>query len=313
MLFSALLIIIFHLWIPVWQGNIIELFIQKTAYIGVDVFFFLSAYSLAKRDIVSFPEFWRNRILQVYVKFFLFSIVGMLVFKWQLRRFLQVISSVELMRAGGGAFLWFLPAIMWFYLLFCVFSSCEKKHAKVTLFLTVLLWLASALAVTYSGWSQLGIIINRIPIFLLGYYVAKYRLLEKLSVRIQLILGVVLCVIGCAVTYQYGYNHRIQVPFADAFYLTAIPLVLGLILLVGRIPSGRPVKLLGAATLEMYAVQMIAGYSFTGWMIKQTENRLLINVCSIVFVVVCAVLLHSGFDFVIKSRKNNCKEKMLDT
>ena len=46
---AALLIMIFHFYIP-FSGLKAELVIYRAAYIGVDIFFFVSAYSLAQRD-----------------------------------------------------------------------------------------------------------------------------------------------------------------------------------------------------------------------------------------------------------------------
>lgn len=76
MLFSAIQILIFHLWVFVWQNNVIESFIKQTAYIGVDTFFFISAYSLGKKEGKYDLRFLYNRFVNIYIKFIVFALVA---------------------------------------------------------------------------------------------------------------------------------------------------------------------------------------------------------------------------------------------
>ena len=69
---AALLILIFHLWIPVTGSNT-ENFLRQISYIGVDIFFFLSGLSLVK-PIVSRKAFYLNRFKNVYLKFAFFAV-----------------------------------------------------------------------------------------------------------------------------------------------------------------------------------------------------------------------------------------------
>ena len=60
--FAALLIFLFHFYIPLSsEGNIFAF-----AYLGVDIFFFVSAYSLGKKKIL-------NLFLSLRIDFFLFT------------------------------------------------------------------------------------------------------------------------------------------------------------------------------------------------------------------------------------------------
>ena len=115
MLFSALQILIFHLWIPITNSNL-EFFVKQTAYMGVDIFFLLSGYSLGLKKIENYARFVISRFNVVYVKFILFSLVFCLINNTGVIRFLKIISGVELFERGGGAFLWFVPGIMIFYI-----------------------------------------------------------------------------------------------------------------------------------------------------------------------------------------------------
>ena len=132
MAISALLILFFHFWVSVFRGNETELFLRQIAAVGVDMFFFVSAYSLGKNHIEKYGSFVFSRFQAVYLKFILFAIVAFVCAKWNFARLLRVIFAVELFQKGGGAFLWFLPAIMLIYVIFPLFQLLDNKNRKVT-------------------------------------------------------------------------------------------------------------------------------------------------------------------------------------
>ena len=51
--YAALLIVLFHFYIPVFN-NVAETFIYRSAYIGVDLFFFVSASSLSIKSQIDY-------------------------------------------------------------------------------------------------------------------------------------------------------------------------------------------------------------------------------------------------------------------
>ena len=78
----------------------------------MDIFFFVSAYSLAQRDRIEYWKFVGNRLLSIYIPFVLFAVVAGFYEKWKYPRFFKVISGIEFFKRGGGSFLWFFVAIM---------------------------------------------------------------------------------------------------------------------------------------------------------------------------------------------------------
>lgn len=292
MLFSAIQILIFHLWVTVWQNNIIESFIKQTAYIGVDTFFFISAYSLGSRDSNYGLRFLYNRFVNIYLKFFIFALVACIYAKWKFSYFIKVISGINLFKRGGGAFLWFLPALMLFYILFCMFKKLDKYNTKLAFLITLALWICTTVLINTFKLYQVSIFWNRLPIFLIGYYISKYKLFEKLSNKSRLIVGFTFILIGIILIYKYGYIPKLQSPFRDAFYLVSIISVIGIVLLLDLVQTCKFTNILGSCTLEMYAIQMIFGYNFTNSMIKLVDNKLLLNICSILFVIVLSVIVH---------------------
>lgn len=98
---AALLIMIFHFYIP-FSGLKAELVIYRAAYIGVDIFFFVSAYSLAQRDRIEYWKFVGNRLLSIYIPFVLFAVVANFYEKWKYPRFFKVIAGIEFFKRGDN-------------------------------------------------------------------------------------------------------------------------------------------------------------------------------------------------------------------
>lgn len=290
-LFSALLIVVFHLWVPVFGKAGIEHFVKQTAYIGVDMFFFLSGLSLASRKIENYGEFVCNRFLNVYGKFVLFAIVAAIYVHWKPILFLQVISGVNLFKRGGGAFLWFLPAIMLLYLVYPAFQKMDTKNRGITALTVTVIWVAGAVL-----WTKLGnkvpiaIFWNRIPIFFLGHFFAGWDKLWT-DKRLKLSLGVLLSGIGTVLVYFFAYRQKLQFPVRDAFYLTVLPLSIGLVLLVSFVPENAWIKRLGKATLELYALQMIFGFKLANMLYMKTESAILTNLLTFGILLLGSVLL----------------------
>lgn len=302
MAFSALQILIFHLWVTLFPGNEIEDFLKQTSYVGVDIFFFLSAYSLTGRKVEKYFTFIFSRFRAVYVKFILFALIAFWYAGWKLSYLGKVITMGDLFQKGGGAFLWFLPAIMLFYAVFPLLQRCEQRYRYVTLLIAFVIWAGVAAFATYYKIKPMFIYWNRIPVFLSGFYLGTSRAFKKLLAdnRNKLLMGSV-CVIGGGILlYFFGYRPKLQVPFCDMFYVAGLPVSLGLVLLISFVPEKPVMKWIGSSTLEMYAVQMIFGYNFANWVLKATKKPLLTNICSILFVTISAAAFHYTYQFIEK-------------
>ena len=100
-------ILIFHLWINISSSEI-ENFIKQISYIGVDIFFFLSGYSLYRSDTGNYFQFIGNRFRTVYSKFILFALIAAWVNKWNMGYVLKDTKrreSVSVVFAGDHAVL----------------------------------------------------------------------------------------------------------------------------------------------------------------------------------------------------------------
>ena len=149
MTFSSLMIIIFHLWINLSLKNTkineIETFIRYISFIGVDIFFFLSAYSLERSKINNYLEFIKSRFKKIYLKFIIFSILAFFLNNWNFLKLLKTITGLDLFLKGGGSFLWFIPAIMIIYLLIPLYKKYDNFK---TLIITIISYLLLVVLLT---------------------------------------------------------------------------------------------------------------------------------------------------------------------
>lgn len=280
---AALQILIFHLWMPV-TTTAIEQFLIKTGYIGVDMFFFLSAYSLADRKL-SYGSFFKERIVVLYVKFaFFVGLMAVVSSAFGIQRIWKSLTFMEFFERGGGAFLWFLPAILLFYLLYPLFLKWDCRW-KVPIILFI--WLAGSVLLE-KGFSYTAIFIftNRIPVIMAGYVLRKKSLPRWLA-GILLPAGIILL-------YFWGFYRKLHVPVRDMFYVLVIPVVIALAILSTYVKKRRIWDVLGSVTLELYALQMILGSKIVFAFYSHIQNPFLINVAVFVVIFLLAFGLRWG-------------------
>lgn len=302
MSFSALMIIIFHLWINITKPNtniyLIETYLRYIGYIGVDIFFFLSAYSLASNEIDNYLNFIFKRFKKIYLKFIIFGVIAFFFNKWSFLKLLKIIFGIEFLTKGGGSFLWFIPAIMIIYILLPLYKKLDNKYRVITPIITIITYLILVITLSINKKTTLLIFINRIPIILLGYYFSKLKIFEKLQKNNLLYYCVALCltIFGLFFNYYLYINHFYLSYFQDIFYVLSIPLIIGVILLLDKIKSNNLFNYLGSITLEVYAIQMIFGYYLTGKLVKIINNSFLVNILSIVIVILIASFFNLIFN-----------------
>ena len=269
---AAFQILFFHLWAPLTSTQI-EQFILKTAYVGVDMFFFLSAYSLAGREIDYVP-FLKDRVLKLYAKFAFFVLIMALFSKsFGVIRAVKSLTFIEFFQKGGGAFLWFIPAIFILYIIYPLFL---KWNSRLKVIWVLLIWLvAGVFSEHVLSYTAVFIFTNRIPVILAGYLFKTYCT-ENNNLRHSFI---VLIPLGALLLYMYGFKVRLNFPIKDMFYVLAIPSVLGLVTLSSYVKKYALLDSLGSITLELYAVQMIFGQRILMWAYNVfNKNALLTNI-----------------------------------
>lgn len=306
MAFSALFILIFHLWINV-TNSVVEIFLKQLCVIGVDLFFFVSAYSISKKDNINYKKFISNRFNNIYFKFVVLAIICALYSSWDFIKFIKTIIGIDLFISGGGAFLWFLPGIMIIYLLIPLYKKIDDKNPLITPIFVIIIYLILSIVISlFTDYTSIFILTNRIPIILLGYYIAKYNIIEYLN-RNNLkyfIVTILLLIIGLIVSYITIVQKIKFEWFHDILYILNIQIELGIILLLDKINSNKIINILGSCTLELYGVQMIFGYSLADKIYSLINNTLIYNVCIIISLIVFAIILKYIFDLKDKVIKN---------
>ncbi len=291
MAISALLILIYHLWINITNLRI-EIYLRQICVIGVDIFFFISAYSIGKSKI-NYKDFIANRFKKIYLEFLFFSIIGAIYFQWSLKKFLSVIFGFELIKNGGGSFLWFIPGIMIVYLTLPLIKKLDIKFPKIIPFILLITYvLAVVLISTFSDYNALFILINRIPVILIGYYFARYDIFDKLDKNkiIYWALAIISTIVGIAISYYIFKNHFKVTWFKEIYYVLYIPLIVGIILIIDKIKKNKLIDYIGSTTLELYGLQMIFGFKIANNVYHYVDKRLISNILNIIIIIIMAII-----------------------
>jgi len=308
---SALLILLFHLWILVTDLQI-EAYLRHMCVVGVDLFFFVSAYSIGKREKIVYKDFIINRLEKVYLKFVLFSIIATLYFGWNGIKFIKIILGIELFEKGGGAFLWFLPAIMLVYLILPFYKKVDSIYPKLTFFLTISLYLVLSIIVSlFTTYKTLFILTNRIPILLVGYYFAKYHVFEFLNhYKLKYwITTVVTLLFGTILSYFEYINHWNVSWCRYIFYIIYLPFSIGMILLLDQIRVNPLISKIGSVTLELYGLQMIFGFKLASVIYQIINRKLFSNIVTIIVLIVIAIVIQYIFNLKDKFKLNLKRSK----
>ena len=210
---------------------------------------------------------------------------------------LQTLLGIELILNGGGSLLWFIPAIMIFYLVVPFYLRLVRKMNNKLLFAIMLvLWFIIMLGLErLTGNHSINIFLCRLPIILLGMLLAGFEGRWKSSIK--LILGFLLLITGIFLTQKFGFEMRLNFLITDVFYVTVIPYVMGIILLSDVIFEKAKSYLfssLGKISLELYCFQMVFGSLIFGKVIRYVDNSRLTFVLVFVIILILSSLMYTG-------------------
>jgi len=194
--FAAIWILVFHEWITVFDDHptlfSVEYFIKAIGFCGVDIFLFLSGMGLC-RSIKkgSLPSFYLKRLKRVIVPFLIVAVLRAVTEGWDLVLFIKRVSGYSFFAVNMYELLWFVPAILVFYLLFPLYHKLMELSKDPTLFTCAALcvWLLITMISGYSGSEIIKIryelygFTNRIPVFLIGILFGKRSETEQKPFR----------------------------------------------------------------------------------------------------------------------------------
>lgn len=300
MALAGLAVLFYHLFPWPRGGSLPEVLVRYlllTAYIGVDIFFFTAGYMAYFSKTHPYPAYIKRKFSRIYPAFFLFALLALLMGRLDLGRFLMALTGMDLFRQGGGAFLWFLPALLLTYLVLPFYKDLViRRGPGMALALGWLLWAGlMAFLVLLFGDLAVNIFLCRLPLVFLGTSLASME--GRWPANKQLILGLVFFLPGLFVTWNWASFSKAVFVVKDSFYLLAIPQTLGLILLLDLIFRPRQPSFLvklGGITLELYALQMVMGPPLLDSLIKGTSNRYLAFLFSSLILLALSVLWQAG-------------------
>ena len=304
---AALLIILYHLF-PVSRSNDVVSssirFVSMTGYIGVDIFFFMTGYMAYYSDTGNYSSYIKRKFLHIYPIFIFCCILYVIMGKLSITKAVLTVFGIEFILNGGGSMIWFIPAIMIFYLAVPFYLKLVRKMNNITLLIiSLVIWASIMLALeNFTENHSLNIFLCRLPIIFLGLCLAGYEGKWKLNVKAG--VGVVLLVVGIALNYNFGYMIKLAFPISDIFYVTAIPYVMGIVLcadtLFAKLKS-YIFSALGKVSLELYCLQMVFGSLIFGRAIRYVNSSLVAFFIVFAIIFILSKLIHtdnkSAFSF----------------
>lgn len=285
--------------------------VQSLGATGVDIFFFVSAvglyYSLSKNEDVF--QFYKRRVLRIIPTYLMIAIPYRICEYFSteqsfvLKNFLSVIAKKVLLVEfwiENSASLWYIPAILVFYLFYPLFYKAFKTE-KSLLFRVVILVLFSVLAIGLN-WALVHFEcarptdrwLLRIPIFLLGCFTAPYIKGEtriKTNNAVWIIWLLLVYAVFNFLNIKTGLLHYGNVMWSFILNsLIAIPIMVLVPLVFEKLKLYKLKKVfseIGKYTLEIYILNE-AALDFAR---NQTQSKILIDLISLAVTVLIMALI----------------------
>lgn len=309
--FAQIWIVLMHCWLPVIPNRPIlggiESLVLSNGGLGVGMFLFLSGagltYSIRKGSLLSF---YTGRLRRVLMPFWFMVIVYTIFqghsFLWGLMR----ATGYYAIAKNFLAFLWFIPAIIILYLFFPPYHALMMRAKSKTAFTgaALMLWLFLTLLFHDHIRSDFWMLVNRIPLFMLGVWFGEAGREKPLEFRIE---HWVLCFLSLLTGFLIIFADkrglmplRAPLSFVESFLCcTSICFLLaGLFYILenGRLGTvfRYPVRFLsftGTFTLELYCIHQWL-YGKINPLLEGRVSYLTINLISIPTLIAAGWLLH---------------------
>lgn len=174
--FAALWILFFHEWCVISTKpvpNHLETRFVRFGYGGVDIFFLLSGigltYAIQKSNLITF---YYRRLKRLIMPFLTIAFIRMHLESWTMDGLIDDITGRGFYKISIYCFLWFIPAIVTFYIFFPIYWKIFKVVGPYICTVSALIiWLLWTLSVKDTLRGDLFGFTNRIPVFLIGIFI----------------------------------------------------------------------------------------------------------------------------------------------
>ena len=242
----------------------------------ISSFFFISGFlalnSFYKRG-ARIWEFFKSKFLMLYVPFLAVSI-----FYWILRmavgaaevNFLSLLTQITLLNIFdvvnsiyNWGFLWFIPYLLVFMLVFCLLEK-YIKNTKFQVLLVSFLWFATILAWVYDASMKPGLLFSQyFLVFMIGVWLNKLGAYEKvMNFRTAFVTVPLIAVFSLDFSNSFTFNNTTEtlkyLLYSNGriiiLSLSAVLLVL-IFLQKARVPRNRFVELIATTSIFIYLLE----------------------------------------------------------
>lgn len=240
--------------------DIINLILGK-GYLGVDVFFFLSAYGLCYSfQDHSISDFYIRRIKRLYPQYLVFLVVLLLAFSsnfslpWYK---VALFQGTGLMSFTQNDIEWYVPALIVLYLCFPLLYKLTDKIYKAGELASCALIFAIALLVPFTSHHMFYLFPPRFIIIFVG--IMTYMAVRDRNERYLHVIYAFCAILGIF----YLGEEKINVSLSGSLFIPILLYLLGQ--LPVNIKESKVLDFIGANTLEIYLAQNLAfnHYMFT--------------------------------------------------
>ena len=85
---------------------------------------------------------------------------------------------------------------------------------------------------------------------------------------------------------------KLNQPIEDMFYILVIPLAIGIAYLVSLVKENKLIRAIGSSSLELYAMQMIFGYTWANRILSKTKSIPVTDIATMIILIAAAVMVH---------------------
>lgn len=314
--FAALCIMIFHEWIVVFPMypilNIIEAYVKRITFFGVDIFFFLSGmglvFAINKGNLATY--YW-NRLKRIIVPPTVLLLILLFVDKWPLKDGLLSFCGFYFYTRSIYVFIWFFTAIVTVYLLFPLYYALFERAKNKIIFTTEVLIVWLILSIAFSGVMREDLygFTNRIPIILLGVLFgwSKDHVKNRITGSHVMLLCFIL-ILGLYFAWKTSMQGMyLVVPVSNCcipnilITISLVPLLA--ILMEKRLFKGYLIKVLeffGTFTFELYCLQEWMGSRFLPDIQARISRPILVNLVNFAMIILAAFILHKLIEVFFK-------------